>query len=419
MTTVADFDIATDVKVELYVPNSASNVFILGVSELGGTDVLGGSGEFVVGYSLLGGTDVLSDGSGALSFVWEPIEADVVKFNSSLGGSIQSNTYFQPEPGTLAIQLQSFTYDPSNNSSVRAGTRIRVRVDDGTVDETLFAGFLDSISVSYRPEGLNLIDITAYDPHKRVVNSRIETFDTTEFGDEVTPLEQIETIADALGYFVSAESDDPAGYLPSTTATDVIANTYLNDALLVGLAVFWINPQTNEFELRNRPLATTGGATTYVIGNNHPAPGDEDPYHLCMSDIEVDSNADTDTNSLRVSLKSDTNTYVVVKDQDSIDLYGELAQDVTINTTDSVELTRWANAAFTGTPAKFVRSVATPAIDRQNNLTQAAFFTPGTLVGVNYQTDNLNIVDYYTVVKVRHSVDVNRWFTTLELWKEF
>lgn len=419
MTAIADFDIATDVKVELYVPNSASNVFILGVSELGGTDVLGGSGDFVIGYSLLGGTDVLSDGSGAFSFVWEPIECSVTKMNTDLGGSIQSNTYFQPEPSTLSLTMQSFTYDPTNNSSVRAGTKIRVRLDDGTVDETLFQGYLDSISVAYRPEGLNEISVVAYDAHKRLVNSRLSTFDTTEFGDEVTPLEQIETLAESLGYFVSADSDDPAGFLPSTTATDVIANTYLNDALLVGLAVLWINPQTGELELRNRPLATTGGDTTYVIGNNHPDSPEDDPYHLCMSDIEVDSNQDNGTNSLRVSLKSDTDTYVVVKDQDSIDLYGELAQDVTINTTDSVELTRWANAAFTGTPAKFVRSVATPAIDRQNNLTQAAFFTPGTLVGVNYQTDNLNIVDYYTVVKVRHSVDVNRWFTTLELWKEF
>lgn len=414
MTSIANFDIATDVKVELYVPNSASNVFILGVSELGGTDLLGGDGQFIIGYSLLGSTDVLSDGSGAFSFVWEPIQCEVSRLESSLGGSIQSNIYFQPEPGTLNLTMQSFTFDPTNNSSVRSGTKIRVRLDDGTANSTLFSGFIDTVAVTYRPDGLNEIRMTAYDPHKRLVNSRIDTFDTTIFGADVTPLEQIETVADALGYFVSAESDDPAGLLPSVTATDVIANTYINDALLVGLAVLWINPATGELELRNRPLAATGGPTTWTIGNNHT-----DDYHLCMSDIDVDSNEDAGTNSLRVALQSDSNTYVVVKHQDAIDLYGELAQDVTLNTTSSSELTRWANQAFTGAPAKAVRSVATPAKDRQGNLTQAAFFTPGTLVGVDYQTDNLNIVDYYTIVKVRHSVDVNNWFTTLELWKEF
>jgi hypothetical protein len=83
------------------------------------------------------------------------------------------------------------------------------------------------------------------------------------------------------------------------------------------------------------------------------------------------------------------------------------------------ELTRWANQVFSGTPTRQVDAVQTPTIDRQGNLTEAALFTPGTYIGVNYQTDNIHIVDYYTVVKARQSVDVNTWFTTLELWKEF
>lgn len=419
MTTIPNFDIATDVKVELFIPNSAGDIFILGVSELGGTDVLGGDGTFVLGYSELGGTDVLSDGSGAYSFIWQPVEAEVANLESDLGGSIQSNTYFQPEPATLAVTMQSATYDPTNNSSIRSGTQIRVRLDDGITDTTIFKGYLDSVSVTYRPEGLNLIRMTAYDAHKRLVNSRIEDFDTTGYGAAATPKQQIETLATALGYELSATSEDPAGLIPSISATNTIANTYLNDALLVGLAVFWINPTTGELELRNRPVAEAGTETTFVVGNNHPASPEDDPYHLCMSDIRVDSNQDSGTNSLKVALKSDSATYVVVKDQDAIDLYGELAQDIDINTTDTTELTRWANAAFTGTPAKAVHSVQTPAKNRYGTLTEAAFFTPGTLLGVNYQTDQFNIIDYYTITKVSHSVDVNTWFTTLELWKEF
>jgi hypothetical protein len=138
-----------------------------------------------------------------------------------------------------------------------------------------------------------------------------------------------------------------------------------------------------------------------------------------MSDIKVNSNTDSSINDLKVSLTSDSATSVVIRDQDSIELYGELSEDVSINTTDITELTRWANQVFSGTPTKQVEMVATPALDRQGNLTDAALFTPGTYIGVNYQTDNIHIVDYYTVVKARQSVDVNNWFTTLELWKEF
>lgn len=419
MTTIANFDIATDVAVEIYAPNSASDVFILGVSELGGTDVLSGSGTFILGYSELGGTDVLSDGSNVYSFTWQPLQADVTGLDVELGGSIQSNVSFQPEPATARINLQSWTFDPTNNSSIRSGTRIRVRLDDGTIDQTIFAGYIDDVAVTYRVDGPNSISITAYDAHKRLVNTRITNWDTTGYGASIAPTAQINALATATGYVLSAASTTLTGYLPTSTATNVIAAEYLNDALEVGLGVFWINPNTGELEVRNRPTVATGGGTTYIVGNNHPAPGETDPYHLCMSDIKINSNADSAINNLKVALTTNSATYVVVKDQDAIDLYGQISKDININTTDSTELTRWANVVFSGAPTKQVEQVTTPAKDRNNNLTQAAFFTPGTLIGVNYQTDNINIVDYYTIVKTRQSITVDTWFTTLELWKEF
>jgi hypothetical protein len=419
MTSIANFDIATDVKVEVYVPNAAGDVFILGVSTLGSTDLLGGDGQFIIGYSLIGSTDVLSDGSGAYSFIWDPIQAVTSKMDVSLGGSIQSNITFQPEPGDLRITLQSWDYDPSNNSAIRSGTRIRVRLDDGIIDETLFAGYIDTIGVTYRPDGPNLIQINAFDGHKRLVNHRIETWDTTSYGAAISPTDQIDEIAIATGNVLSASSVALAGLIPTSTATNVIANTYLNDALQVGLGILWINPNTNELEVRNRPVFVPGTATTYIVGNNHPAPGTSDPYHLCMSDIRIQSNSDSGINNLKVSLTSNSATSVVKLDQDAIDLYGELAEDIAINTTDATELTRWANAVFSGVPTKQVEMVSTPAKDRLGNLTNAAFFTPGTLVGVDYETDNIHITDYYTIVRTRQSVDVDTWFTTLELWKEF
>jgi len=419
MTTIANFDIATDVKVEFYVPNAEGDVFILGVSQLGSTDKLSGDGQFIIGYSELGGTDVLSDGSSVYQFIWQSAECQTAAMNITLGGSIQSNITFQPEPSDLQLTLQSWTFDPSNNSAIRSGTRVRVRLDDGIIDETLFAGFIDTIGVTYRADGPNLIQINAFDGHKRLVNHRIETWDTTGYGAAISPTDQIEEIATATGNVVSAASVALAGLIPTSTATNVIANTYLNDALQVGLGILWINPNTGELEVRNRPLATEGGPTTYHIGNNHPAPGESDPYHLCMSDIKVRSNSDSGLNNLKVSLTSNPATSVVVLNQDTIDLFGELSEDIAINTTDATELTRWANAVFAGAPTKQVDSVTTPAIDRLGNLTNAAFFTPGTLVGVDYETDNIHITDYYTIVRTRQSVDVDNWFTTIELWKEF
>lgn len=415
MTSIANFDIATDLKVEFFVPNAAGDTFILGVSELGGTDLLSGSGEFILGYSLLGGTDVLATGDGAYSFIWEAAEADVSGLSTSLGGVIDNNYYFSPEAASSSISMQSFTYDPTNNSAIRSGTPVRVRLDDGVVNEVIYSGYIETVNVTYNPDGLNQIRITAYDIYKRLVNTRIPLWDTTDYGASITPLEQIEEVALAAGMTVSGDSDDPAGLIPTETKTNATAAGFINDAIQVGLALIWINPATSEIEFRVRPKAATGGATTYSIGNNHST----DPYHLCMSDITVQSDQGLNVNSLLVTLSSDDTVSVLVENQDSIDLYGTNSDDITINTTDAGELQAWAEAVFTALPAHAVKTVETPAINRLGTLTQAAFFTPGTLIGVDYTTTNLNIVEYYTITKVSHSVDVNNWFTTLELWKEF
>ena len=80
---------------------------------------------------------------------------------------------------------------------------------------------------------------------------------------------------------------------------------------------------------------------------------------------------------------------------------------------------RWGTVVFNQTTTKLVKSVETPAIDRKGNLTHAAVIAPGETININYQTNELDISDTYTVTKVSHSIDVDNWFTTLELWKEF
>ena len=412
MTTIANFDIAQHLKVEAYMPNETENVFIVGISYIGGTDLLSFGGAFIIGESLIGGTAVI----GGTGLTWVAIQCEVSKADISIGGEVENTLYFQPAPGTLSLDLQSWTLDPNTNSSFRPGTQIRLRLDNEIVSKTLFSGYIDTLNVAYRPDGPNLIKLKAFDAFKRYVNSRLDLFDSeTDFpAGFVTPYEQLELVAEGLGTAMNAASAATEGEIPSTLLTDVIPNNLIYDAIQVGLGLFWVDQATGEFVFIPRP--TIGGTIptgTYTVGNNH-----SDPYHLCMSDIEVVSDQDAIFNSLKVSLTSDSATYVVIKDQDSIDLYGTFAQDVAINTTDEVELTRWANDVFAQSPSKLVKSVETPAINRQGILTEAAFFDPGTLIGVEYVTSNIDISDYYTITRVSHSIDVDNWYTSLELWKE-
>jgi len=413
MTLLADFDIAEDLKVEFYIPDNAANLFIIGVSDLGGTNVLAGAGWFIIGVSEIGGADVLAEG--AYAFDWQNLNCDVANVKTELGGTVENMTYFQAQPSTAAIALQSYTYDPTNNRTIRPGTPVRVRLNRAELDEVIFSGFINTVDVSYTVDGLNLISISALDSFNKVVTTRLAEFDTTtDFPDGyATPYEVIEKVAEGFGTSMYALSSETTGRIPSVLATDVIPNFFLSDAIQVGLGFFWIDPPTQEFVFIPRPVIAAIPDGTYTIGNSH-----EDDLHLCMSDLIVQGEYDDVYNSLRVALKTDDATYVIRQDQDSIDLYGVAAIDVQIDTTDIDQLNVWADRVFTQYPTRLVKSVTTPAIDRNNNLTHAAEIMPGEVLGVKYVTSEMNIDSYYSVAKVIHTIDVNNWFTRLELWKE-
>jgi hypothetical protein len=407
---IPNFKIDENLKVEFLVPDAEGNTFILGISDLGGTDVLGGFGEFILGVSLLGGDDVLGPSSG---LKWQEVSCSTSNVGISVGGSVEDAIYFQPTPGTANLTLQSYDLDPTVNKNIRASTRIRVRLESAELDRIIYQGTIDTIDVTYYPDGLNLIRITSFDAYKSLVNSRFAVWDTTPLGASATPSEIFELVGISSGLGLSPNSVELSGLIPTVDEENRLVSSVVNEALQVGLGIVWIDQETNELVVIPRPASETGTPTTWVIGNNH---GDD--YHLCMSEINVFSDADAVYNSLNVTLASDDAIFVQLKDQDSIDLYGESAVDVTLNTTDSTELALWANRVFTQNPQNLVNQVVTPTKDRLGTLTEAAVFTPGMTVGVSYTKDQLNIVGFYTIIKVSHRIDVDNWFTTLELWKE-
>ena len=417
MTNVLEnFNIAQDLKVEFLLPDAVGNLFILGISNLGSDDVLAGANQFIIGISELGGTDVLG-GEDIIGFTWQAYECSVSQLELELGGDVQNSLYFQPRPSTAAITLQNLLIDPTVNPAIRPGVGVRVRIERGETDITLFKGLLDTVTVNYDVDNQHIMSFSAFDLFRKFVNTRLPILDTTdpeEFPDGfATPYEIIELLADQFGTAMNHRSEPTPGEIPGTLLENFIPNNVLYEAIQVGLGVFWIDPATQEFVFIPRPI-TLDPIDKYSIGNNH-----DDDKHLCMSDIEVTSNIDSVFNSLKVTLQSDEETSLLIRNTDSIELYGEYAFDQTLNVTDLDELERWATSVFNQTTTKLVREVQTPAIDRLGALTHAAAIEPGETINIRYTTPQLNIQDTYTVTKVSHNIDVNNWFTTLELWKEF
>jgi hypothetical protein len=437
MTTIPNFDITSDLRVEFFLPDSAENSFIIGVSTLGSSRVLSGGNTFIIDESLLGGENVL-DGGGTNSFTWQNLSCTVARANIENGGQIQDQLYFQPQPAGARLTLQTYDYDPSQNSSFRPGVPVRIKLVKGEVDKTIYSGIVDSIGGTYTIDGKNLLQVIAYDSMKQLLNTRIASFDSSNENGYVSPLEQLELIATQFGTSMSALSKPAEGRIPSDTLTQVIPAQLVLEAIQVGLGLFWIDSQTQEFVFVPRPDSSIlpdfpvgggyftigqsvldgidvlgSGEIVYTIGNNH-----ETLYHLCMTNISTLSSSNEVFNSLRVELSYDPETFVLQENADSISLYGTYAKDVSINTTTQSELERWASSVYNQSPTDLVQNVETLTIDRQGNLTEAAFLLPGELIGVDFTQDTLEILDYYTMVKVSHFIDSDTWLTTLDLWKE-
>jgi hypothetical protein len=101
----------------------------------------------------------------------------------------------------------------------------------------LFQGFIDTINVTYYPDGLNLIQITSFDSYKNLVNSRFANWDTTTGFGFATIDEILELVGIQSGLGISPASVELGGKIPSVTQTNVVAGGIINEALAVGLGI--------------------------------------------------------------------------------------------------------------------------------------------------------------------------------------
>lgn len=392
MAVIPDFDIKNDLKVEMLLPEGARNVFVLGISTLGGLNVLG------------------DEGSGVVS--WQNLNCEVNRVQTSIGGSIASNVFFQADSGKATIQMQSWEFDPNNYPAIRPGIEIRVRVVRDSYDFILWHGTLDDIDVTYAPDQQNQITVNATDFWALLVNRR---FDYTPTG-AIKPsyaigeaIDEIVATGFSIGYAGVTILDE--WFMTGTEQLNTTFGAVAADCLNTGLGFIWINP--NDELLYYRPRSASGVAT-YTIGNNHGDPG-----HLCMADLDSAMQSEHIFNTVLVTQKYGATPFSeLYTDSDSIDLFGQRSENFTVDLDTTADADQWAAAVFTPKTITNVQSVVTPAVNRDRALTEAIEFMPGDFVGVHFVTDEMNIDTTYTVTRVRHSIDVNNWFTTLEVWKE-
>jgi hypothetical protein len=266
--------------------------------------------------------------------------------------------------------------------------------------------------VTYAPDQQNQITVNATDFWALLVNRRFDYSPTGAIKPSYAIGEAIDEVVATgfnIGYAGVTILDE--WFMTGTEQLNTTFGAVASDCLNTGLGFIWINP--NDELLYYRPRSASGVAV-YTIGNNHGEPG-----HLCMADLDSAMQSEHIFNTVLVTQKYGLTPFSeLYEDSDSIDLFGQRSENFTVDLDTTSDADQWAAAVFVPKTITNVQSVVTPAIDRDRALTEAIEFMPGDFVGVYFVTDEMNIDTTYTVTRVRHSIDVNNWFTTLEVWKE-
>lgn len=389
---------------------------------------------FIIGKSPIGGYDGLATDA---PLAWYDYGPAVYSIDIDRSIAVDQSLFIKPQVGTATVRIQYDTVDPMFSASLSPGYQVNIMADTnssgGVAPVSLFNGYIDSVSTTYTPLGVTLIEVHCVDYMQKLLNTQITfSYATTDnWKTRITAL--YNTIATAIGYgppnpygpslvFVNTTTANPNGNctIPAyATSQTVNSGEWFTKWLDAEGATAWI---TGDGYLQ---ICARDYGTPYVTV---PVATDDINYTsestIMYSDINLTYDAKDALNSLIVSSSATTGvTTAYKKNQASIDLYGEFAQQVSLDVWGTNDAINWANDITLYDASRRVESITYPQIRPLNGEMRVRYYILGIdltqKVTVNYTAP----VSGYTfsatnmVTRVQHSITTDNWITTLELWK--
>jgi hypothetical protein len=391
-----EFNIATDIKIEINLPQALSGVW--------------NSSQWN------DGSDWMTTAGSA--FAWTDVVATISQASIEIGNSVQDGYYVPAAPNTMTLQMQSGTYDPNNNKYMRPnlGIRFSYRPNPTTAPSTwvvLFLGYIDTLHVSYDTFGNTLIDITASSSLKRLLAKNLTSF---AFDGVLASTNLYQNWFTAVSA-VAGSSFNAIDYIPPAETFANLGAGEVFDYLNQSQAGFvYQEPDTEKVIGRNfqsvRGLFNT--PATNSLSNTHTSAS----THFCISDIVIDYDIDSAWNTYLFSTNAAPSTIYKKINQDLIDLYGDIRLEKTLHV-DSTNLQYYMDFMTLKNPGRKVSQVTTPAIRRDGLLANMAALLPNRTINVNVSKTSYTVNEDTFITKATHTFDPYNWFVTLEVWKGF
>jgi len=257
---------------------------------------LGNKGYFTLGISLLGGSDVL--GSPA-TIQWSTITTTDIRALTIRRGRTREDQANQPGALSLTLENYSSQYDPDNSSSsyewngysvLTRGMGVRVRATWSGTDYVIYRGYLEQLDTDMSLDPVVVMQFT--DGLAKIGAYNVAAISSSYSGD--TTATRIGRILDAAGWSASLRS--------LTGSRTMKPTTYGASALALSEEVtnceygrFYADRQGNLTLIPNESLLTT-------------------PYRFTLSDTRANGTIEYDSISTNPGAKYLTNTVVLTQD---------------------------------------------------------------------------------------------------------
>jgi len=257
---------------------------------------LGNQGLFTLGISLLGGTDVLGS---TVSANWSTISTSDIRKMSIRRGRTREDQANQP--GALSLTLENYTsqYDPDNSSNIYAwagysilskGMGVRVRATWSGTDYVIYRGYLEQLDTDMSLDPVVVMQFT--DALAKIGSYTVAAISSAYSGD--TTATRVGRILDAAGWDASLRSLTGSRTMKPTTygATALSLSEEANNC---EYGRFYADRQGNITLLPYESLLTT-------------------PYRFTLSDSRATGTIEYDSISTNPGAKYVVNSVILTQD---------------------------------------------------------------------------------------------------------
>jgi hypothetical protein len=390
------FDIKDDFKIEFQTPTA--NNWIWGVSVWDGGNVWGGVSS---------------------SIEWRDLHCEIASLDVERGCETDMGVIVAAPVQRAKIVLNTSTYDPFSNGTIRAGTPVKIsfRTEPDTnpsAYNTMFTGTVEAFSTAYDANGNSIVTLSCVDALQSLFNTRVASLVVAA---STTPFALLSSLFSTYGSITVTQWGAAADFcnMAAITYTDTTVGDIIRDCLIVGQGAVWSSGNGSVYYISAADMNyMINTSYTFDFSTIHST----DTYHVCMSDLVMA--ADSRQLPTEIIATLTTGAKMTLRNSDAYQLYGAISYlaDVSIDNATAGQL--WLDNLNLTTRLRRVQSLTFPALRRNGTIFDWHAFQDGLFFDaqlVTYDLGGTNFSEKYFATKQIDNVRPDGWHTTLELWR--